>query len=262
MKRRDIEKIIAVVSVMVLGATPPTVKASVNEPFVIVLNERTETEEMRILSPQDKYELVLDEGLRIKTEREEAEREAERLRILEEERRAEEARIAEENRKDNVSVNLDNVLQVSNINTDELLAVFDYYPYAHNMKEIAWILVEAERTYGINAFVLAGIASWESDYNRSYRARFDNNVLGWGVYSSSAEGINASSKYENIMGATKFLREEYLTPGGLYFNGYTTWGLNQSYCLDANGNPDDAWRIGVNSIAKNYEWAYKNIVLK
>ena len=81
-------------------------------------------------------------------------------------------------------------------------------------------------------------------------------------FQKASKEIEEFTKYENIMGAAKFLREEYLTPGGLYFNGYTTWGLNQSYCLDANGNPDDAWRIGVNSIAKNYEWAYKNIVLK
>lgn len=204
------------------------------------------------------YEL-LAEAERITKEREEAERlEAERL-AKEEAERLEQERlkaIEEENRRAQVGVNLENVLEISHITEDELIAVFDFYEYSHALKDIAWIFVEAEKTYGINAFIMASIASWESDYGRSPRAIYDKNYLGWGVTSASATGINSSSAYENIMGAAQFLREEYLSENGLYYNGVSTWGLMQNYCRDEYGNPSDAWRVGVNSIACEYLWIY------
>lgn len=260
MRKKDIDKIVATIGVITLGLTPPVGAVAKNEPLVIEDITKAKSVETVFLTSYDRINQIEQEGLRIKKEREEAEK----IRLLEEERlrKEEEERLIreEEYRKANVSVDLDNVLEISNIKAEELIEVFNYYPYASEMIELAHIIVEAERTYQINAFVISGIISWESDYNRSNRARFDNNVLGWGVYSPSSEGINASSKYENIMNACKFLKEEYLTPGGIYFNGYSTWSLNQRYCLDDNGNPDDKWRVGVNAIAKNYEWAYKNVV--
>lgn len=213
-------------------------------------------------SPYERLKALEQAGIEVKKERERLEKLEEERRLEEERKAAEERAYLEEVRKDNVSVNLDNVLQVSNINAEELLEVFDYYNYSRPMKELAYIIVEAERTYGINAFIISSIISWESAYNTSHRAVYDNNVLGWGVYNESATGINASSKYENIMNACSFLSSAYLSPEGIYFNGYSTWSINQRYCLDENGMPDDEWRIGVNSIAKNYEWIYKNVVRK
>ena len=185
---------------------------------------------------------------------------AEEERIRQEELRIEQERleqerlkaIEEENRIANVHVNLDNVLEVSNINVDELIAVFDFYDYSKSMKELAYIIVEAERTYGINAFVISGIISWESDYNKSARAQNDNNVLGWSVYSPEHEGAIFDSKYQCIMNACEFLRSAYLTEGGLYYNGLSTWSIAQSYC-----NPSEPWRIGVNTISYEYLWVYK-----
>ena len=206
---------------------------------------------------EEEFEVKRQEYLEAKRiEEERIQRELEQQRRLEEERRAFEE--AERVRIQNVGVNLDNVLEVSNITVDELIAVFDFYDYSKPMKELAWIIVEAERTYQINAFVLSGIISWESSYNTSKRATDgSNNVLGWGVYSPEAEGINASSKYENIINACEFLRSAYLTEGGLYYNGLSTFHLNLHYCLDENGQANMEWSKGINSIAKNYEWVYK-----
>lgn len=266
MKKKEIDKLVASIGIITLGLIPPVEASSKLGNSLDYTNNSAYMKEIEsnndsmFLTNEEKFKKIEEEGIRLKEEREEAER----LRILEEERlkREEEERLIreEENRKANVSVDLDNVLEVSNIKVEELIEVFNYYSYSSEMIELANIIVEAEKTYGINAFIISGIASWESDYNRSNRARFDNNVLGWGVYSPSSEGINASSKYENIMNACKFLKEEYLTPDGIYFNGYSTWSLNQKYCLDDNGNPNDEWRVGVNAIAKNYEWIYKNVV--
>ena len=202
-------------------------------------------------------------GLKIQEERLEQERlEAERLareeaeRIAREEAERERLRIENENRIANVGVNLDNVLEVSDITVDELIAVFDFYDYSKSMKELAWIIVEAERTYQINAFVISAIISWESDYNRSARAQNDNNVLGWSVYSPEHEGAIFDNKYQCIMNACEFLRSTYLTEGGLYYNGLSTWGISRNYCRDEYGNPSEAWLEGINSISKNYEWIY------
>ena len=198
-------------------------------------------------------------GLKIQEERLEQERlEAERL-AREEAERIEQERlraIEEADRRNSVSVNVDSILEVSNINVDELIAVFDFYDYSKSMKELAWIIVEAERTYGINAFVISGIISWESSYNRSARAQNDNNVLGWSVYSPEHEGAIFDNKYQCIMNACEFLRSAYLTEGGLYYNGLSTWGISRNYCRDEYGNPSEAWLEGINSISKNYEWIY------
>lgn len=198
-------------------------------------------------------------GLEIQEERLEQERlEAERL-AREEAERIEQERlraIEEADRRNSVSVNVDSILEVSNINVDELIAVFDFYDYSKSMKELAWIIVEAERTYQINAFVISGIISWESDYNRSARAQNDNNVLGWSVYSPEHEGAIFDNKYQCIMNACEFLRSAYLTEGGLYYNGLSTWGISRNYCRDEYGNPSEAWLEGINSISKNYEWIY------
>lgn len=263
MKKKELDRIIALLGVMTLGIVPPA-EAMVRQQQGLVYDteiaEETIDTDMVFLSFKDRGFAVEEEGLRIKAEREEAER----LRLIKEEedrlRAIEEQRIAELNRKNNVSVELDNVLLLSYITVDELIAVFNFYDYSKNMVELAPIIVEAERTYGINAFIISAIASWESNYNKSTRAIYDNNVMGWGVYSSDSVGINATSKNENIMGACKFLKEAYLSPDGIYFNGYSTWSLNQKYCLDANGQPDDGWRIGVNQISKQYEWIYKYLL--
>ena len=261
MKKDKLKKVIAATGVITVSFTPVleafAYENNIENKFFMQLNNKNEIE---FLSNSDRYNNIIEEAERLKQVKIEEEKrlEEERIRQEEERKRLEEEakRIAEINRIDSVRCELDNVLIPSNLNVDELIAIFDYYEYSHALKEIAWIFIEAEQTYGINAFILSAIASWESDYGRAWRAVNTNNYLGWGVTSPSAEGINASSPYENIMGAAKFLRAEYLTEGGLYYNGLSTWGISRHYC-----NPSEEWRIGVNSIAKNYEWIFKHLYL-
>lgn len=230
------------------------------EKMEIGLVETNNEVENTFSSNYDRGKEILLTGLRIQEERLEAERiEAERI-AREEAERLEQERlkaIEEANRRNSVSVNVDNVLEISNLTVDELIAVFDFYDYSKPMKELAWIIVEVERTYGINAFVISSMISWESDYNRSARAQNDNNVLGWSVYNPKHEGAIFDSKYQCIMNACEFLRSAYLTEGGLYYNGLSTWSIAQSYC-----NPSEPWRIGVNSIACEYEYTYKYLIRK
>ena len=260
MKKKDLNMIIAGIGVITLSCNVPLqVGAKENNINYGLSYEDSSIEKdvYNFLTNEDRFKAIEDLGKELKAERIRKEEEEKRKREEEERLRL----LQEEIRKENVKVNLDNVLEVSNITTKELEEVFAYYDYSHNMIPLAYILVEIEERFGINAFIIAGIIGQESNYARSTRAVRDNNLLGWGVYNSSAVGINASSKYENLIGAAEFLRNEYLTPGGLYFNGYSTLAINQNYCFDETGTyVDDNWRISVNAIAKNFEWVYKNIV--
>lgn len=274
MKKQMIKKITSLASAgIILGNTnitayaKTTVDGLINIPTDIQKTENTLlpiTEEL--LTTTARVEVMLQEAKQKKEEDERIKREleVEKMRLIEEEERRIRAE-QEAIRKANIGCDLDNVLKSSNLTASELRAVFNHNNYSKEMGKLADIIIEAEEIYGINAFILSAIASWESDYCRSSRAKNDYNVLGWGVHSASSTGYNSSSYYECIMKAAKFLREEYLTPDGLYYKNLSTWSIAQSYCPDdkaTSANEADKWRIGVNSIAKNYEFIAKNYIVK
>ena len=58
------------------------------------------------------------------------------------------------------------------------------------LEPLANAFIRAEEEYGVNAIALIGIAAHESAWGSSRRARYDNNLTGFGVYSNSARGIN------------------------------------------------------------------------
>lgn len=91
--------------------------------------------------------------------------------------------------------------------------------------------VKAERLYHVNAVFLMGIAAHESAWGTSRRAREDNNLTGYGVYSDSAKGINKPSKEAGLLATAETLHERYLTPGGSYYEGTSVANVNQHYCV-------------------------------
>ena len=76
-----------------------------------------------------------------------------------------------------------------------------------------------------------GIAAHESAWGTSRRAREDNNLTGYGVYSDSAKGINKPSKEEGLLATAETLHERYLTPGGNYYEGTSVADVNKHYCV-------------------------------
>lgn len=110
--------------------------------------------------------------------------------------------------------------------------------------------VRAEEQEGVNAFLLAGIAALESSWGTSERAKYDNNLTGYGVYNKYSRGINPNSKSEGILRTARVLRKEYLTPGGQYFNGYSARDVNTKYCFEQDMKTVDyKWSKSVSSIA-------------
>lgn len=92
--------------------------------------------------------------------------------------------------------------------------------------------VKAERIYHVNAVFLMGIAAHESARGTSRRAKEDNNLTGYGVYSNDAKGINKASREEGLLATANTLHERYLSKGGSYYEGTSAADINKHYCTD------------------------------
>ena len=92
--------------------------------------------------------------------------------------------------------------------------------------------VKAERIYHVNAVFLMGIAAHESVWGTSRRAKEDNNLTGYGVYSNDAKGINKASREEGLLATANTLHERYLSKGGSYYEGTSAADINKHYCTD------------------------------
>lgn len=195
-------------------------------------------------------------GLEIQEERLEQERlEAERL-AREEAERLEQERlkaIEEANRRNSVSVDLDFVLTKSNLLASELYEVFMFLEKPE-MAELSEIIIETESITGINAMVIAGVIANESSWATSRRAVEDKNYTGYGVYTDDSEGINHGTAYDNILNTFKDVKKNYLTEGGTYFTGYSTYHINLNY------STSETWRVVVNDVAKTIESIYHRFV--
>ena len=121
------------------------------------------------------------------------------------------------------------------------------------MAELSWIICQTEEITEINSFIISGIIANESSWGTSRRAINDGNYTGYGVYSDNSVGINHGSAYANIVNTFLDVRENYLTEGGIYHYGYSTYHINIKYSEDAN------WRVIVNDIAKTLEAYYHRI---
>lgn len=132
-----------------------------------------------------------------------------------------------------------NVSSVSNITVDDakkMLGGTALYQEAESF-------VKAERLYDVNAVFLMGIAAHESAWGTSRRAREDNNLTGYGVYSDSSKGINKQTKEEGLLATAETLHERYLTKGGNYYEGTSITDVNKHYCVG------DEWASAVANYA-------------
>ena len=269
MKRRKLEKLVAGISAITLSASHnhTFIESKKNENISTVNSDATVVVDSNINIRANRGELFLKETTTLLLEKQEQERlkalEEERKRLEEEARiKAEEERIkaeqealriAEINRKNSVSVDLDFVLTKSNLLASELYEVFMFLEKPE-MANLADIIIEVEDRTGINAMVISGVIANESAWGTSTRAVRDGNYTGYGVFQDNSEGINHGSAYLNILNTFMDVRENYLTEGGTYHYGYSTYHINISY------SADPMWRIIVNDIAKSIESIYHKFV--
>jgi len=96
------------------------------------------------------------------------------------------------------------------------------------------MFIKAEKETGINSVVLASIAILESGWNRSKIAVDKNNMYGFGAYDRNpyyyARSFN--SREEGTLRVAQFIKEEYLSPTGRYYNGGDLRAIGKRYATD------------------------------
>jgi beta-N-acetylglucosaminidase len=129
-----------------------------------------------------------------------------------------------------------NVTSTSNVNEFGLsLALKDT-----GLEGLESAFIKAEKEYGINAIFLTSLVAQESGWGNSNRAKTQNNLSGYAVYSDSAEGKTFSSKTESIMATARLLKDHYVGKGL-----YDISSINNKY------SADDNWDRGIHSIASD-----------
>lgn len=113
-----------------------------------------------------------------------------------------------------------------------------------------WYL-EAEKKYGVNAIFLVALTAQESSWGNSNRARTQNNLSGFAVYSDDAAGVTFTSKGESIMKTAKLIGEKYINSNGEYYNGASVRAVNIKYC------PNDGWHWSQNITQIAYDLVRK-----
>ena len=93
--------------------------------------------------------------------------------------------------------------------------------------------VDAEKTYGVNALYMMGLAAEESGYGTSNYALKRNNLYGWGAVDSNPDlAKHFETKYSATLFVASKLKANYLTEGGAYHEGYSARSVDVHYCTD------------------------------
>lgn len=87
---------------------------------------------------------------------------------------------------------------------------------------------EKERTHGINALFLIGIAKLESAGGTSSLARNSNNL--GGLKNGNSGYLSFATKEDCVEYMADLLKEKYLTEGGRYYKGKTSKDVSIRYC--------------------------------
>ena len=152
-----------------------------------------------------------------------------------------------ENCRPPISYSSENVLTASYVTGDELAKGLQ-----GDLKPYAWCFVEMEKEYGINAIFLSSVAALESGWCSTDNAIYKNNLFGF--KNSNGEGFRSfSSKEDSIRTVAKFLKSNYLTEGGIYYNGLSVGAVNIKYCeqMDWAGKGDKIAEGIIGRIEKN-----------
>lgn len=100
---------------------------------------------------------------------------------------------------------------------------------------------QAEDDHGVNAIFLMAVANHESAKGTSRIAKDKNNLFGFTANDSDPYNLSTTfkSRAACIDYVAKFLKKNYLTQGGTYYNGISAKGVNVRYASD----PDWATKV-------------------
>ena len=103
-----------------------------------------------------------------------------------------------------------------------------------NLQGLGKDFKKAEEKYEVNAILLMGMAKHETGNGHSYLAKAKNNLFGFNAIDQ--DPINSANtfkdKVESIDHVAKFLKENYLSEDGKYYNGISTKSIGKLYASD------------------------------
>ena len=172
-----------------------------------------------------------------------------KLKILERETENYYSRLRDEySRRQGVKLYANDLTKLTELTSEEMTYILS----DTSMVSLAPYFVEAESTYKVNAFAIAGVVALESSWNTSRRANDDNNLTGYAVYSDSSKGAQFDSKRECILATAKLLKENYLIPEGPWYRGTSIYSVNESY------SSDKKWCDKIVDISAKFESKYRD----
>lgn len=102
-----------------------------------------------------------------------------------------------------------------------------------NLYGIGKALEQAEKKYSVNGLYLMGLCILESGWGTSDFAVKRNNLVGWNAIDANPQLASTfESKEQCILYVAEKLQQNYLTEGGVYFEGYTAKDIDVHYCTD------------------------------
>ncbi len=148
-------------------------------------------------------------------------------------------KIAEKNRiaklQDELSIDMD-LNKVSGLTLNDYKTIFKFNVSDKNaiFEENAEAFYNAEQKYKINGIFLAAIGIHESAWGTSKIAKEKYNLFGYKAYDRDPENCAmVFEDYEDCINVVaEALANNYLTPTGAYFNGYTLEDINTRYASD------------------------------
>lgn len=130
----------------------------------------------------------------------------------------------------NLTLSVNSDLRVaSNVTSEEIDKMLE----GTKLHGLGSAFVEAEQKYGVNALYMMGLACLESGFGNSAFAQKRNNLYGWNAVDSNPNNASTfSSPKEATLYVASKLQSNYLTEGGVYYEGYSPRAVDVHYCTD------------------------------
>ncbi|NPV88338.1 N-acetylmuramoyl-L-alanine amidase [Coprothermobacteraceae bacterium] len=123
------------------------------------------------------------------------------------------------------------ILSTSGVNWRQLGKALRNTP----LERLAPSFVAAEKTFGVNALMLASMAVLESAWGKSALSKRTKNLFGFRAYDRNPSGAAVFRTYEQcILIVAKYIGDFYATPGAVYYRGGTIKAMGKLWASDPN----------------------------
>lgn len=109
----------------------------------------------------------------------------------------------------------------------------DSFLQGTNMEGLGEYYIDAQRQYGVSAIFLMSKDIMESGYGSSNLAITRHNLSGYKAYDEDPYNAKIFDSFEHCIDeVSAYVKNEYLTEDGKYYNGYTLEAVNKRYASD------------------------------